>query len=89
MNPVILAHTQNTAAETWNISAAPIVPFGGRIRTVESVTPEGAITTAANAPRYMFPNATPGTGAQANEIQLRWGEPVRGKVLVRMRMDAP
>jgi hypothetical protein len=89
MNPVILAHTQNTAAETWNISAAPIVPFGGRIRTVESVTPEGAITTAANAPRFMFPNATPGTGAQANEIQLRWGEPVRGKVLVRMRMDAP
>lgn len=89
MNPVIVTHTQNTAADTWNIGAGGFIPFGGRIRMVQSVIPEGAITTAANAPRYAFPNATPGTGAQLNEAQLRWGEAVRGKVVVNMRMDLP
>lgn len=89
MNPLIVTHTQNTAAETWNIGAGGFIPFGGRIRMVESVQPEGAITTSSNALRYMFPHANPGTGAQANEAQLRWGEAVRGKAIVTMRMDLP
>ncbi len=89
MNPVVVAHTQNTAADTWNVSATTQVPFGGRIRMVESVTPEGPVTTAAGTPRYPFPSAQPGTGAQGNEAQLRWGEALRGKVIVSMRMDAP
>jgi hypothetical protein len=33
-------HTQNTAGETWNVSAGGFVPFGGRIRMVEAVMPE-------------------------------------------------
>jgi hypothetical protein len=89
MNPISVVHTQNTAADTWNVSAGTLVPFGGRIRMVEAVVPEGAITTAASAARYMFPNATPGTGTSGNEVQLRWGEAVRGKTIVQMRMDAP
>jgi hypothetical protein len=89
MNPVIVAHTQNTAADTWNVSAGTLIPFGGRIRMVESLAPEGPITTAAGAARYPFPNATPGTGTTGNEAQLRWGEAVRGKVIISMRMDAP
>ncbi|AZL58708.1 right-handed parallel beta-helix repeat-containing protein [Tabrizicola piscis] len=89
MNPVIVAHTQNTAADTWNVSATTLIPFGGRVRMVESVVPEGPITTAGGTARYPFPNAQPGTGGQGNEAQLRWGEAVRGKVTVRMRMDQP
>jgi hypothetical protein len=89
MNPVIVAHTQNTAADTWNVSATTLIPFGGRVRMVESVVPEGAITTAGGTSRYPFPNAQPGTGAEGNEVQLRWGEAVRGKAIVRMRMDQP
>lgn len=88
-NPITVAHTQNTAADTWNVSATTLIPFGGRIRTVEAVMPEGAIINAASATRYMFPNAQPGTGTTGNEAQLRWGEAVRGKVIVRLRMDAP
>ncbi|WP_136645565.1 glycosyl hydrolase family 28-related protein [Tabrizicola sp. YIM 78059] len=89
LNPVIVTHTQNTAAETWNVSAGGFIPFGARIRMVESVQPEGTISTSSNAARYMFPNATPGTGTQGNEAQLRWGEAVRGKAIVTMRMDMP
>jgi hypothetical protein len=89
LNPVLVAHTQNTAAETWNVSAGGFVPFGGRIRMVESVAPEGLITNAASAARYVFPYSTPGTGITGNEAQIRWGEAVLGKVLVNLRMDVP
>jgi len=87
-NPIVIAHSQNTAAETWTVSAATLIPFGGRIRMVEAVAPEGPVTTPANAARHVFPHALPGTGLAGNEAQLRWGEAVRGKVIVRMRMDA-
>lgn len=89
MNPVILAHTQNTASDTWTIAAGAQIPFGGRIRMLESVMPEGPVTTAANALRYVFPHALVGTGAQGNEAQLKWGEAVKGKAIISMRMDAP
>ncbi|OYX25135.1 MAG: hypothetical protein B7Z10_07255 [Rhodobacterales bacterium 32-66-7] len=89
MNPVIVAHTQGTAADTWTIAAGGFIPFGGRIRMLESVTPEGAVTNAANAVRYVFPHALVGTGTQANEAQLKWGEAVKGKAIVSMRMDLP
>jgi hypothetical protein len=89
MNPVLVTHTQNTAADTWNVSAGGFVPFGGRIRTVTAVAPEGPVTTAANAGRYVFPHALPGTGVTGNEAQLKWGEAVRGKALVTLRMDVP
>jgi hypothetical protein len=88
-NPVTVSHTQNTAADTWNVSAGGFVPFGGRIRMVEAVVPEGTITNGASAARYVFPNATPGTGSSGNEAQLRWGEAVRGKAIVKMRIDLP
>lgn len=89
LNPVQVQHSQNTAAETWNVGAGGFLPFGGRIRLVEAVMPEGVITNGANAARYLFPYAVPGTGAGGNEAQLRWGEAVRGKALVSMRMDVP
>jgi len=87
MNPVVVSHTQNTAADTWNVSAAGFIPFQGRIRMVEAVTAEGTITNASNVARYLAPNATPGTGVAFNEAQLRWGEAVRGKAIVTVRMD--
>jgi len=89
INPVQVSHTQNTAGETWNVSAGGFVPFGGRIRMVEAVMPEGLITNGANAARYVFPYSVPGTGASGNEAQIRWGEAVKGKALVTMRMDVP
>src|SRR5690606_29749931 len=74
---------------TWVLDAAGYIPFGGRIRMVESVMPAGAITTAANAVRYAFPNALPGQGAGGVQAHLRWGEAVKGKVSAVIRMDVP
>jgi hypothetical protein len=88
-NPIVVSHTQNTAAETWVVDAASYIPFGGRIRTVESVMPEGAITNASNAARYAFPNALVGQGAGGVQAHLRWGEALKGKVTAVIRMDVP
>ena len=89
MNPVVVSHNQNTAADTWNVVAGGFVPFAGRVRLVESVVAEGTILNASGSARYAFPNVVPGTGAQGNQTQLRWGEAVRGKAIVTMRMDLP
>ena len=89
MNPVVVSHNQNTAADTWNVVAGGFVPFAGRVRLVESVVAEGTILNASGSARYAFPNVVPGTGAQGNQAQLRWGEAVRGKAIVTMRMDLP
>jgi hypothetical protein len=89
MNPVIVSHTQNTAAETWNVNAGGFIPFGGRIRIVESVAPDGAITNGTGSARHVFPYSEPGTGGSGNQAQVRWGEAVRGKAMVTMRMDVP
>ncbi|AWD21477.1 glycosyl hydrolase family 28-related protein [Fuscovulum blasticum] len=86
-NPLVIAHTQNTAADTWTIDPGAAVPFGGQIRQVESICPEGTITNGANAARYMLPNATPAAGSSGAQAQLRWGEAVKGKVVAVLRMD--
>jgi hypothetical protein len=86
-NPVLVTHVQNTAAETWNVSTGGFLPFGGRVRSVTSVAPEGAILNVSSLARYMFPYAVPGTGGAGNEAQVRWGEAVRGRAQVTMRMD--
>jgi len=88
-NPIVAAHSQNTAADTWTVDASAYVPFGGRIRMVDSVQPEGALQTAGNVQRFAAPQAFPGTGAQGNQVQLKWGEALKGKAIVSMRMDVP
>lgn len=88
-NPIVALHSQNTAAETWTVDASAFIPFGGRIRMVEAVQPEGNLQTAANANRYISATAFPGQGPEANRVQLRWGEAVKGRAVVTMRMDVP
>jgi hypothetical protein len=89
MNPIVTTHTQNTAADTWTIDASDFIPFGGRIRVLQSAVPEGALTTAGNSTRYLAPYALVGTGSGGRQAQLRWSEDVKGKVTVNMRMDQP
>ncbi len=88
-NPVVTQHIQNTVAEIWTVNAAAFIPFGGQIRMVEAAQPEAAVTNAANALRYISPTALPGAGTNNNLVQLRWGESVKGRVVVTMRMDVP
>lgn len=88
-NPIVTDHSQNTEAATWTVDASAYIPFGGRIRMVESVQPTSNITNAAGVVRYTMPNALAGQGAGGDHVSLRWGEAVKGSAVVRMRMDVP
>ena len=36
-SPVMIEHLQNTAADTWTVEAADLMPFGARARNVQSI----------------------------------------------------
>ncbi|MFP4326714.1 MAG: glycosyl hydrolase family 28-related protein [Paracoccaceae bacterium] len=87
-NPLRLEHVQNTAAQAWSIEGAPRLPFGGRARFVDSVVPQERIRTDGGAAVHAMPHAEPEQGPQRDRVALHWGQAVRGRVLVQMRMDA-
>ena len=88
-NPILRSHVQNSAAATWTVDGAAFIPFGGRIRMVESVVLEGALQNEAGVNRYVAPQVFAGQGAENQLVQLRWGEALKGRAAVRMRMDVP
>jgi hypothetical protein len=88
-NPASLVFQQNTAAKNWVLDVGPYLPFGGECKTVESVTPFGAITDAAGDQVFTMPFAAPFFGPQGDQVQLTWSEPVKGKVQVLARTDNP
>ncbi|MFN3664218.1 right-handed parallel beta-helix repeat-containing protein, partial [Yoonia sp.] len=86
-NPAMLTHRQTTAAATWVMNTGDALPFGGRARHVDSVMPDGAITTAANQRIHDMPWAEGEQGAARRSVHLNWNMPVRGAVRYQVRMD--
>lgn len=88
-SPQVLRHTEASASATWVIEADPYLPFDAWARTVESVTPEGAIRTGGGAAHFGMPYAEVQQGPEKDRVHLRWAEAVRGTVVVRVRIDNP
>jgi len=88
-SPLVIQHDQATASDTWTVEAGPFLPFGGRARNVTGLVTEGAITTAANATRYVLPNVLTERGTGQTQIQVRWPEAVKGRILTTIRADNP
>lgn len=55
VSPVMVEHTQNTAADTWVVDAAAFLPFASRARNVQSLVAEGQITNASKVAQYVMP----------------------------------
>ncbi|RFP88022.1 right-handed parallel beta-helix repeat-containing protein [Rhodobacteraceae bacterium 63075] len=89
VNPYITSHEEQTESDTWQIDGAPRLPFGGWARKVESVVLEGPIRNASNVKRYEMPYTDVAEGPNNDQVHLKWSEPVRGQVLVSMRVDNP
>ncbi len=89
MSPVVIAHSQPTAADTWVIDGSAYLPFSGRARVVTAVVAEGAITTAAAAARADLPHVLTNQGSGGGLVNLRWPTAVRGAVQVTLRCDNP
>jgi hypothetical protein len=89
MSPLIIEHTQSTAADTWVINGTGYMPFGGRARNVTALVAEGAITNASNAAQYVMPYTAVEQGTGGQSAHLRWPVAVRGRMQVTLRCDNP
>ena len=89
INPVTVSHEQNTASQTWVVNGSGFLPFGGWARTVQSVVPEGATTTAADVQRFDQPFTQVQQGVGNDRVNLRWPVDVKGKAWVTLRCDSP
>ena len=88
VNPIIIEHTQSSASRTWTVNGGPKLPFGGRVRAVDSVLPVGTITDSSGSELHDYPHADPNIGTNKDQARLTWKVSCKGSVRVTLRMDA-
>ncbi len=88
-SPVLVQHSQVTAADTWSVDAAAYLPFESWARNVTAAVAEGAITNASNVTQWVSPYTQVEQGAGKNLINLKWPTPVKGVMQVTLRCDNP
>lgn len=89
VNPANIEHTQNSVSKSWVVDAAPYMPFGGRARVVEAVSPAGKITTSGGAAVFENPWIDTEYGSNYDQFRVMWGTDVKGTIRARVRMDNP
>ncbi|MCF8511364.1 MAG: right-handed parallel beta-helix repeat-containing protein, partial [Rhodobacteraceae bacterium] len=89
VSPMLVEHSQNTAADTWVVDATDYLPFTGRARNVESLVLEGPLRNASNAVQWAQPYVEVEQGVGNRMVNLKWPSPVKGKALVTVRCDNP
>ena len=88
-SPVMVQHTQNTAADTWVVDAAAYLPFGARARNVMGLVAEGPVSNASNVNQYTMPYVLVEQGANQAFVHVKWQTPVKGRVQAIIRCDNP
>ena len=88
-SPVLVQHSQNTAADTWSVDGSGYLPFGSFARNVTGLVAEGAITNALNVAQFVAPYTAVEQGAGNNLVSLKWPTPVKGVMQVTLRCDNP
>ncbi|HBD90890.1 MAG TPA: hypothetical protein DC061_10000 [Gemmobacter sp.] len=89
MNPLLIAHEQNSEAATWTVNGSGFLPFNGRALVVSGVVADGALRDSGNVANYAAAHSDTEQGDDGDRITLRWPEPLRGKVWVTIRCDKP
>jgi hypothetical protein len=88
-NPLVIKHSQNTAAGTWTVGLGANLPFRATARTVEAVYPEGPLQDDAGTTRWPLSYAEVEQGSSGSDVTLHWETPVKGRVTVTARIDNP
>ncbi len=88
-NPALMTGTQATPSTTWQFDAAPLLPFGGQARFVDSIVASGPLQNASNAAVFELPYVTDNLGTRKSESRFTFGTPVKGAVRYQVRMDNP
>lgn len=86
-NPLRVIHDEATPSQTWQVPTDAALPFGGWARAVDAVVANGSILNGAGQKVYAMPYVKVEKGAGKDEVQLLWPEPVKGQVVVTLRID--
>lgn len=86
-NPLRIKHTQSSNATTWTIDTDDELPFGGRVRGVDSVVATDNIRNASSVNKFSMPITHAEQGANLDQATLVWEEAMRGDVTVVVRID--
>lgn len=89
VSPLLIEHSQATAAATWVVDGAAYLPFGGRARNVTGVVLEGPLRNASNTVQWAQPYVEVEEGSGLDQVHLVWPSAVKGKVQVTIRCDNP
>ena len=87
MNPAVILHEQNTAADTWVVDCAGPLPFGGYAQSVEALVPRSKIKNVANVARHETPYVTTEQGPDRDRVALTFPQAVDGVYAVTVRID--
>ncbi len=88
-NPVTIRHGEGSDASVWVIDCAPYLPFGGRVKSIQGVVPDGKVESGASGTEWSFPYARLQQGVNKDQIKLTWKNACRGEVHVTVRCDTP
>ncbi|MEQ8293115.1 MAG: glycosyl hydrolase family 28-related protein [Roseovarius sp.] len=88
-NPLVMEHVEASHSATWVVEPFPKLPFEAWARTVESVTPKGAIREQGGPIYWGMPYHQVQQGPNKDRVNLRWEKPVEGTVTIRLRIDTP
>ena len=86
-SPLLVEHTEGSVASTWVVDTDGQLPFGGRVRSVESVVMTDNIRNSSNVTKYLMPFVEVNQGTNGDQFNLKWESAVRGSVAVKVRMD--
>jgi hypothetical protein len=86
-NPRVMDVWQGSEANSWPVDCIDGLAFDGRARNVTSLVAEGRITNAANVSNWVFPYIQAEQGANDDQIVINFSEPVKGSMVMTVRMD--
>ena len=82
VSPILVEHTQNTAAETWVVDAGDYLPFGARARNVESHVLEGPVRNAGGTVQWLQREREVQHGEGTRLVERGGSQGGRGKATV-------
>ena len=88
-NPAPMDVTQSSETQTWQFDAAPLLPFGGHARFVDSFVADGPLTDASDDPIFEMPYVTDNLGSSDSATRFTFGTAVKGRLRYLVRMDNP
>ena len=86
-NPRVMAVEQVGQAQTWTIDCSDVLAFDGYAQNVVALVADGKIRNGSNVANFDFPFVSAEQGANNDQVELDFSEPVSGSMVVTVRMD--